>query len=327
MAHPNGALKLSVVIPTFNRCEVLAVTLERLARQTLPMDQFEVLVIDDGSTDATREIVERHEASSPYQLRYFHHRNHGPGYSQNRGIQEAAADVVLILANDIWATSELLERHVRAHQDEPGVNVAVLGQVLQSPDLPSTVMHRYWDPFGFRQFQGRRELTALHFWGCNLSFHRAFLIEHGLFRVRQGAGNEDTELGYRLSRFGLRVLLEPAALGFHHHQVTIEQACRRAYQEGSNFDVFDEVPKNVLLPFIGIFSWSLDGRTILRMLPKEIVRSVLFHPWMVDRFWLPVLKKAETFSPARIFASKRAYTGAFGAYYRKGIRDSKRGRR
>jgi glycosyltransferase involved in cell wall biosynthesis len=321
---PITAPQISVVIPTWNRCGVLATTLERLAHQTLPTSQFEVLVVDDGSTDATREVVASHTGRLPYSMRYFHHPNHGPGYTQNRGIREARAERILILADDIWATPRLLERHLQVHDAEPGNNIAVLGQVLQSPELPPTVMHRHWDPFGFFQLKGRRELTALHFWGCNISFHRAFLLEHGLFHERRGAANEDTELGYRLSLRGLRVLYEPSALGYHQHEINIEAACRRAYQEGRNFDVLDTVPKEILLPFIGIFTCGAGIPTTLRTFPKEIVRAALFHPWLVDRFWIPVLNLAEKFAPARVFASSRAYRGVFGCYYRKGIRDLRR---
>jgi hypothetical protein len=188
-------------------------------------------------------------------------------------------------------------------------------------------MHRYWDPFSFFQIEGRRELTGLHFWGCNLSFHREFLLRHGLFRDRRGAGNEDTELGYRLSLQGLKIYYEPDALGYHHHEVTIESACARARQEGRNFDMLDPIPRHILLPFIGIYTLEAGLGTALRMLPKEIFRATLFHPQVTDYFWIPVLNWAERLLPARLFAYRSAYRGVFGCYYRRGMSELQKNRR
>lgn len=311
--------RITVLIPTFNRCDVLETTLARLDTQSLPFDQFEVLVVDDGSTDETAQVVQRHAASAPYRLRYLRHENRGPGHTQNRGIEEAQADLVLLIANDMWATPDLVKSHIAAHERNRGLNIAVLGQVRQSDALAPTVMHRHWDPFGFDALEGCNELSCLHFWGCNISFYRKFLIENGMFRDRIGAGNEDTELGYRLSLHGLRIFYEPAALTYHHHPVTLDSACRRALQEGGNFDVLDPIPRDLLRPQTGIFGFDAGWQTILRMLPKEIVRSIVFHPWLTDGFWIPVLNLAERYPPARIFASQGAYRGVFGCYYRRGI--------
>ena len=68
-------------------------------------------------------------ASSPYALRYLRHENRGPGYTQNRGILEARADLVLIMTDDLWAAPGLLRTHVEAHERHPGTNIAVLGRV------------------------------------------------------------------------------------------------------------------------------------------------------------------------------------------------------
>jgi len=318
------ALRLSVVIPTWNRSEVLATTLERLSAQTLRPEEFEVLVVDDGSTDGTRPTVEALAGAMPYALRYLRHENRGPGYTQNRGILEARADLVLIMTDDLWATPHLLRTHVEAHERDPGANIAVLGRVEQAPELPATVLHRHWDPFSFDELSGRRELTSLHFYASNISFHAGFLRQHGLFRERTGAANEDTELGYRLSRSGLRILHEPRALGHHFHPESLDSICRRAYEQGRNFDLLDEVPRREILPFCGIFTLEAGPAQALRALPKAILRWCLFNAWMVDFAWRPVLELAEGFPPARLFARRGVYRGVFGCYYRRGIRDLRR---
>src|SRR5262249_20231385 len=156
-------------------------TLDRLATQTMSPAAYEVLVVDDGSPDDTGAMVQTRIPDFPCALRYLRHDNRGPGYTQNRGIEAARAPFVLLLADDLWAAPTLLQAHLEAHVRHPGATVAILGQARQSPQLPPTVLHRYWDPFAYYELEGRTELSSLHFFACHISFDRAFLLEHGLF--------------------------------------------------------------------------------------------------------------------------------------------------
>jgi glycosyltransferase involved in cell wall biosynthesis len=319
-----AALQISVVIPTFNRGSVLARTLACLEQQTLNAELFEVLVVDDGSSDDTERVVTASAKAARFSLRYFKHENRGPGYTQNRGIGLARAALVLLLADDMWATPQLLEQHVAAHQREPGVNVAILGQVVQSAQLPPTHLHRYWDPFAFHELAGRRELTSLHFWACNISVYRDFLLKNGLFLERGGAANEDMELGFRLGKHGLRVIYEPAALTSHYHIETVHSICRRGYEQGRNFDVLHNVPRAVLMPFCGMFTLRAGGAYAMRATPRAVVRGVFFNLWVVNRFWLPLLEQADRKRLLRFIPGRPVYRAVFGCYCRKGIRDLSR---
>lgn len=311
---------ISVVIPTFNRCATLEKTLSCLAQQTLHPDRFEVLVIDDGSRDETEAIVARAADGFRFPLRYFKHENRGPGYTQNRGIRLARSPLVLLLPDDMWATPQLLEEHIAGHRTEPADNVAILGQVVESAQLPSTQLHRHWDPFGFKELAGRRELTPLHFWACNLSVHRDFLLAHGLFLERQGAANEDLELGFRLQQHGLRVLYHPAALTHHYHVETIDTACRRAYQQGHNFDTLDSVPVSVLYPFCGLFTLHAGLPYAVTALPRALVRTVLFNYFFVRKVWMPILRHADRSVLARAVARRAVYRAVVGSHCRAGIK-------
>src|SRR4051794_7081965 len=80
---------LSVVIATYNRAEVLRVTLEHLRDQTLPRDRYEAIVVDDGSTDGTGPMLDGWATGDGPPLRPFREEHRGPGHAQNRGIREA----------------------------------------------------------------------------------------------------------------------------------------------------------------------------------------------------------------------------------------------
>jgi glycosyltransferase involved in cell wall biosynthesis len=328
---------LSVVIATYNRRDTLKVTLECLCRQTVPPDQFEVIVVDDGSPDDTRSMVESSIPVMPYRLRYYRHSNRGPGETENRGIREASAELVLLIADDIHPTPTMLERHLEAHRRRPEGNIAVLGRVLQSPDLPQTHFQRHWDPFKFRHMRRPIEVPYWKFWACNISVKRRFLLENGLFSELKGAAHEDVELGYRLSRKGLGIRYEPEALAHHYHVETLQSACARAYERGLNWRFIEE---NVPDPEIYVRYQVLTFHTVKfhyqafrnrartslpvtdRILPllafKHLVRWVVFNRPTVSLFWLPVLRRADQNRLFALFGNLYTYRLVVFYHFYKG---------
>src|SRR5947209_6658963 len=118
---------VSIVIPTFNRRGLLRTTLEALARQTYPADQFEALVVSDGSSDGTDSMTESYAREAPYRLRLITQGNAGPSRARNRGVQEAIGDVVLFLDDDIESCPDLVGAHAGHHAGAE--DVAVLGHI------------------------------------------------------------------------------------------------------------------------------------------------------------------------------------------------------
>jgi glycosyltransferase involved in cell wall biosynthesis len=212
-----GEVIISVIIPTYNRCEVLAgLCLEALARQTFPAPYFEVLVIDDGSQDDTLEKVARFRQGSQLFLEYLRQTNQGQGAARNQAIQRARGKFMLFINDDIIPTSTLLSEHAAFHQQYPEENVAILGRVTISPDLPPSLFAKvHLDGF-FHLLQDKRELDWRAFYTCNISVKKTFLTQKGLFS-EDLRYHEDLELGARLSRHNLRVIYNPQALGYHYH--------------------------------------------------------------------------------------------------------------
>lgn len=313
-------MRLSVVIATYNRADVLCETLRRLNRQTLPSDQYEVIVVDDGSPDNTTQLVEALAPELNYEFRYLRHDNHGPGYTENVGIKAAQYDLLLLMADDIWAEPQLLARHLAGHEQHPAPHMGVLGRVAQSAELPATVLHQHWDPFQYDRFTPGVELDGLYFLACNVSVKRQFLLDNGLFLERRGAAHEDIELGYRLSQKGLRLIYDAAAGAFHQHEETLDGICRRAFERGRNFDLLlDSLPPELALPLYKISAPAAGLAARLRMLPRELIRTAVFNRLTVPAFWRPVLGAAENFAPAQLFASSFAYRGVAGYYLRQGF--------
>ncbi len=108
---------ISVIVPTFNRAAFIEKALVSILNQTCPCD--EVLVIDDGSSDATEAIVSRISRQSKVEVRYIYQQNMGASAARNRGIAEARCDILCFLDSDDWWDVTKLELQLTAMEQEP----------------------------------------------------------------------------------------------------------------------------------------------------------------------------------------------------------------
>ena len=108
-------MHISVVIPTYNRLPILRKCLLALERQTLapPLDRYEVVVVDDGSTDDTIHWLDRHAAELPH-VRLIRQEHGGPAEGRNRGVDHAHGDVIVFIDSDLVVTDSFLISHARA---------------------------------------------------------------------------------------------------------------------------------------------------------------------------------------------------------------------
>lgn len=217
---------VSVVIPTYNRSELLAHTLDLLVRQDLPADRFEVIVADDGSSDDTAEVVRRYADRLRIGYHFQENRGFRAGAARNGGAKLAAGEVLVFLDTGTFVGPGCLSAHLEAHRAGPGR--LVLGcSYASNPHSPCTalldvvfklspeevVAHLADDPtfqdmrhpdFSRVDFDpSRLVLPWIFVWSGNLSLPTAdFWAVGGFDEDFRGWGMEDTELGYRLHRQG-----------------------------------------------------------------------------------------------------------------------------
>lgn len=231
-------MKLSVIIPTYNQSKVLPKPIAAIFEQSLPQEHYEVLVINDGSTDDTHKIVK--SLQKKYDFHYFVQENKGAGTARNKGIKQAKNEIIVLIQDDIIVTPNFLEEHLKFHQQNPEENVAVVGFTTWHPDLKITpFMH--WLEHGGPQFdydrvKGKHEVDHLAFYTSNLSLKKVFLLKNNLFDesffVSGSTAYEDTELGWRLAKKGLKLLYNPSAIAGHFHVKTLKSVCQRRFFEG-----------------------------------------------------------------------------------------------
>jgi glycosyltransferase involved in cell wall biosynthesis len=235
---------ISVAIPTHNRADLLRESLESLAEQTLGMDSFEVIVVDDGSTDHTEAVCS--ELSTRLPLRRHTLERSGIAAAKNAGALAATGEIVLFFDDDDVADPNMLAEHVRAHRLHPDPEVAVLGYTGWSPTIEvNEVMHFVTDVghylFSYDGLTEGQELDFTYFWGGRTSCKRSFLLRGGLFRPEFTFGSEDIELAYRLSRHGLKVVYWPRAAQYMIRPITYDDFCNRCERQGISQWMFGEM--------------------------------------------------------------------------------------
>jgi len=224
--------QLSIIIPTYNRKEVLLKALEGYRHQTALAEILEILVVDDGSTDGTEAAVAAFSQTSPITIRYHPRQNSGQAAARNSGIRAAIGRVLLFTDDDIIPRPTLVAEHTAWHQKYPGDNFAILGKVVWSPELHPTPFMEWLGLsgalFGYGHLSPGNEAGFADLYTCNLSVKREFLMNFGLFDESfRGYGYEDLELGCRLARKGFRMIYNDAAIGEHYKRMSYADACRR----------------------------------------------------------------------------------------------------
>lgn len=200
---------LSVVIPTYNRKPILEKCLRAMERQTFA--DYEIVVVDDGSTDGTVEWLQSHAAEFPH-VRLFCQNHGGAAGARNYGVEQAKGNTIVFIDSDLVVTDVFLQSHVETliqGQKELGHNrLFTYGRVINTANFDDPTS----EPYKLTDF------SAAYFATGNVAIARHWLIEAGLFDTGfKQYGWEDLELGVRLKNLGLKLIKCPEAVGYHWH--------------------------------------------------------------------------------------------------------------
>jgi glycosyltransferase involved in cell wall biosynthesis len=315
--------KVSIVIPTYNRLARLKQVIAAVERQTYALDEIEVIIVSDGSTDGTHDYLAT--IQTPLNLRFVPQANAGPAAARNNGIRSASGEYILFIDDDVVPGPQLVVEHMRLHAARP--NLVVLGPMLNPPDFTHTPWVAWEQAMLEKQYaamcRGDWEATARQFYTGNTSLPRQVLIDSGGFDERFRRA-EDIELAYRLEKLGVEFCFTMSAVGYHYADRSFASWLQIPYTYGRYEVVFSREGQPQLLEFVHA---QFTQRNPLIQL---IVRLCLDRPRISGLTEAGAKRMADIGyrlgGPGRRVA-RAAYSAIFNLRYYQGVADELGGRR
>jgi GT2 family glycosyltransferase len=238
---------ISVVINTYSRAPQLLQTLHAFQEQSLDRDEFELVIIDDGSTDDTWELVQSLRRQSKHSILAQRQPNQGPAVARNLGIEIAKGELIVFVGDDIVPARDFLAVHRKAHESGGNLpELAVAGYTKWPTNFSTTPFLSYIAEFGpqfaYGLYAGPAFVDRNLFYTSNVSVWKSFLTQLDLvFDPRfRFAAYEDVDLAYRLEKVGMRLYYEPHAIAFHHHPMDVKSFAKRQEMVGRSYHFLDQ---------------------------------------------------------------------------------------
>lgn len=302
----------SIVIPTYNRKPILEKCLKALENQVFEpqlINNYEIIVVDDGSTDGTLSWLGENPHKFPH-VNLYSQNHQGAAIARNLGVNQAQGDFIIFIDSDLVVTETFLQAHAKALKlGEKQLNsdrLFTYGAVINTNNFDNPTSENY----------KITDFSAAYFATGNVAIAKKWLEKVGLFDIKfKLYGWEDLELGVRLKKLGLKLIKCPEAVGYHWHPAfnlaqiphLIEQEIQRGkmgilfYQKHPTFDV-------KMMIQMTIFHRLLWGLLSLNGLLNEKTLAPLLQ-WLINQN-----KPQLALEIARIFLNWYNVKGVYQAY-------------
>lgn len=229
--------RASIIIPVYNNAKTVKRAIEEFQKQTVPFTDFEIILVDDLSTDGLEGVIADQLSHDNITL-IKNSRSLGAGGSRNRGLDLAKGEIVIFSDSDTVPELHFIEEHLLSQNKWSDINYVVLGKVADPPEMEITPLMRLgnvtetweamekivWDEDDWIQFRT-----------TNVSLKKEFVnirFDEKMFHL---SGIEDTEFGYRLFLNGMKLVYNDKALSWHYHFRSPEGYLRKVQRYGELF--------------------------------------------------------------------------------------------
>jgi glucosyl-dolichyl phosphate glucuronosyltransferase len=214
--------EISLVICTYNRCRYLPEALESIRNQNLPAEKFELVIVDNNSTDDTATIAQKFISDNPHlNARYVFEAEKGLSVARNRGLQEAASPIVNYVDDDAILSPGYLEAMLYFFTTHPGAAGAG-GKVIpkyESGQAPEW-MSKYLDGFIGKKDHGtevRAFTEAMKYpVGCNMAYRKTILQQAGGFNAQLQFRSDDKFIFQQVKKISTQIFYVPDAWLYHY---------------------------------------------------------------------------------------------------------------
>jgi GT2 family glycosyltransferase/peptidoglycan/xylan/chitin deacetylase (PgdA/CDA1 family) len=284
-------LKISVVIPTYNRRDILARSLSAIFAQDYPADEYELVIVVDGSQDGTLEMLRGLRPACGFRI--LEQANRGQAAARNAGWRAADGELILFLDDDIVCDRALLREHAETHGHHP--SSVVFGLVQVAPESPDTIALDFARA-NSKDYIQRVLLGKRPSWPnddmcfANTSLPRSILISSGGFDEQLGYSKEDHDLGLRLWKMGVPFEFQSRAAGYHYYvKSTRELVLTDAARNGRVLVLLSRKHPEYcsVLPrgwTGGEPLWKSLIRVGLARLPVSVEPLLRWPSWLTERF-------------------------------------------
>jgi len=230
---------ISVIIPAYNAAETLDSCLSALTRQTMPSNSFEIIVVDDGSTDRTAEIAKT------FPVKYIHQENHGPATARNNGASISKGNIILFTDSDCVPTPEWIEEMTAPFQHKDVMAVKGAYRTNQREIVARFAQIEFEERFLLLEKANTTDMVDTYSAG-----YRRYIFEElkGFDTRFPVANNEDTELSYRMVAKQLKMVFNPKAIVYHlNHPDSIKIYAKLKFSRGYwRMVVYRQFPDKIL---------------------------------------------------------------------------------
>jgi len=271
----------TIVIPTFNRANLLREAIINVNEYTKHRTDIEILIIDNNSSDNTFDIVEELMKSNP-SLLYFKEENQGLSYAKNRAIQEASGEIIIFLDDDIEIDEKWIDAILKPFDD---MTIAVVGGKV----LPHKVQIPGWLPFKYyflaSIFDPGDEMALVsHVMGGNCAIRKEVFDQIGVFDTalgRKGSvllSGEENDLYSRITQKGYEICFAPEAIIYHkiNSKLNPEYILNYAFFLGRSSANYEK--NNIVIKFIFKYLKNLvffPYYFIKAVICKELVKNCI----------------------------------------------------
>jgi glycosyltransferase involved in cell wall biosynthesis len=252
-------MDLSIIIPTLNRAHLLEKTLLSISRNKVDFKLFEVLVIDNGSTDNTKLIVENFSQDFPY-INLFYHFEPEPGLlaGRHRGLFESKCEFLTYLDDDVELNNQFINKAISNFNQYPEYGLFTGPCFPLYDSYPPSWIFDFWQNCSDGKYlsylslldfgEKVKEIDPLFVWGLNFSIRKKIVYDLGGFhpdnmpfdlQFYQGSG--ETAITYSAKKEGIKAMYDPLLLLHHfvpNERMTLNYFDRRAYYQGISESFF-----------------------------------------------------------------------------------------
>lgn len=274
---------ISVIVPAYNSEKTIERCLRSLESQTYSKDSFEIIVVDDGSTDKTKKIV-RHFPN----VRYYNKKNEGPAAARNFGAKQALGDILLFIDSDCEADEQWISEMVRPFEQPSTQAVKGIYRTKQKGLVSKLVQIEFEE-----RYDKMARSKGLDFMDFSAgAIRKATFDQQGGFR-QDLKMSEDVQFAYQLSKAGHTIVFTKKAIVYHSHPATVSAYLKvKFWRSFWRMEVYKNFPKKILrdsytpqtlkLQIVGLFTLLLSA-ALLPMVPevKYFLYAVLFGLFIV----------------------------------------------